>query len=263
MSHKRITWQAISSLAARLSPRSTGGLAPRSTGGQAQPGQADPDDIRGLGEQLNKLSKVQFKANALLEAQLEQHKEALSTLQAAVARQADILAAASLHQQKEIESARRDLLLALLPVMDGLEAALANGQQQLPRLPAGADAQAMLSGWLDGLSLVQRRMADVLGRCGVEPIPALGQVFDPNLHLAAGVDTSGRAPAGTIVAEDRRGYRSPAEVLRYAEVIVSRPGLAPPAGPPQPERRQAEGGQAGQPASRNLIAGRRFQVEQW
>jgi molecular chaperone GrpE len=247
MSHKRITWQEISNLAARL----------------AQPGQGEPDDIRELGQQLGKLGKVQFKANTLLEAQLEQHKETLSTLQAAVARQADMLAAASLHQQKEIESARRDLLLALLPVLDGLEAALTNGQQQLARLPSGGDAHTMLSGWLDGLNLVQRRMTDVLARCGVEPIPAVGQVFDPNLHLAAGVDTSGKAPAGTIVAEDLRGYRSPTEVLRYAEVIVSRPASPPPpADQPEPLPPQGEP-EDRQVASRNLIAGRRFQVEGW
>ncbi len=232
------------------------------------PGHTEPDDVRGPGGELGKLGTVQFtatavKANAVLEAQLEQHREILSSLQAAVTRQADLLAEDSRRRETEIGSARRDLLLALLPVMDGLEAALANGQAQLARLPVGGDSRAILSGWLDGLSLVQCRLADVLGRCGVEPIPAVGHVFDPTLHMAAAVDAGSQAPAGTVVAEDRRGYRSATEVLRYAEVVVSRPAGSPVDVSPQPPRPQGKSGDPARAASRQLTAGRRFRVEPW
>jgi molecular chaperone GrpE (heat shock protein) len=43
------------------------------------------------------------------------------------------------------------------------------------------------------------------------------------MHIAIGTTAEGKGPAGTIVAEERRGYRSPAGVLRYAEVIVYQP----------------------------------------
>jgi molecular chaperone GrpE len=223
MSHKRLIWQEISELAARLIQRN----------------HLDPADIHDLGQQLGRLGKVQFKTNTLLEAQLEQQKETLTALQAALARQSEMLAAASLFQQKEIEAARHELLLALLPVVDGLDAALANGRRQLARLTAAGEAYQILLGWLEGLYLVRRRMMDVLTQAGIEPIPAVGRPFDPHLHVAAGVDTSGRAPNGIIVAEDRRGYRSPEGVLRYAEVIVSRPAAGVAAGPSQVSARPA------------------------
>jgi molecular chaperone GrpE len=205
VSHKRLVWQEISELAARLTRQ----------------GSLDGTGLSELGQQLSKLGKVQFKANTLLEAQVEQQKETLSTLQKTIARQDELLAALAGRQQEAIEAARRDLVLAMLPVLDGLEAALENGQRQIPRLQA-ADAQATLAAWLDGLRLARDRMLEVLAQAEIEPIPAVGHSFDPHLHVAAGVDTSGRAPAGMIVAEDRRGYRSPSGVLRYAEVIVSR-----------------------------------------
>lgn len=217
MSHKRLIWQEISELAARLIQRN----------------HLNPADIHDLGQQLGRLGKVQFKTNTLLEAQLEQQKETLKALQAALARQSEMLAAASLFQQKEIEAARHELLLALLPIVDGLDAALANGRRQLARLTAASEAYHILVGWLEGLYLVRRRMMDVLTQAGIEPIPAVGRPFDPHLHVAAGIDTSGRAPNGIIVAEDRRGYRSPEGVLRYAEVIVSRPAAGTAASPPQ------------------------------
>jgi molecular chaperone GrpE len=206
VSHKRLVWQEISDLAARLTRQ----------------GSLDGTGLSELGQQLSKLGKVQFKANTLLEAQVEQQKETLSTLQKTIARQDELLAALAGRQQEAIEAARRDLVLAMLPVLDGLEAALENGQRQIPRLQA-ADAQATLAAWLDGLRLARDRMLEMLAQAEIEPIPAVGHSFDPHLHVAAGVDTSGRAPAGMIVAEDRRGYRSPSGVLRYAEVIVSRP----------------------------------------
>jgi molecular chaperone GrpE (heat shock protein) len=47
--------------------------------------------------------------------------------------------------------------------------------------------------------------------------------------VAVATDTGGRAPDGIIVGEDRRGYISPNQVLRFAEVIVARsPGNSSP-----------------------------------
>jgi molecular chaperone GrpE (heat shock protein) len=67
----------------------------------------------------------------------------------------------------------------------------------------------------------------ILEASGVTPIPSIGQLFDPYLHVAVG--TSPHPPAGMeptpniIVAEERRGYRTQAGVIRFAEVVVYRP----------------------------------------
>jgi molecular chaperone GrpE len=207
VSHKRLIWQEISELAARLT----------------QQGALDGANLGQLGEQLSKLGKVQFKANTLLEAQVEQTQETLAALQKTIAHQDDLIAALSEHQREAVQAARSDLILAMLPALDGLEAALESGRRQIEQFGGTEEARATLAAWLDGLRLVRDRMLDVLTQAEVQPIPAVGHPFDPHLHVAVGVDTSGRAPAGTIVAEDRRGYRSPAGVLRYTEVVVSRP----------------------------------------
>lgn len=207
MSHKRLIWQEISELAARLT----------------QQGALDGANLGQLGEQLSKLGKVQFKANTLLEAQVEQTQETLAALQKTIARQDGLIAALSEHQREAVQAARSDLILAMLPALDGLEAALESGRRQIEQFGGTEEARATLAAWLDGLRLVRDHMLDVLTQAEVQPIPAVGHPFDPHLHVAVGVDTSGRAPAGTIVAEDRCGYRSPAGVLRYAEVVVSRP----------------------------------------
>jgi len=207
VSHKRLIWQEISELAVRLT----------------QQGTLDGADLNQLGEQLSKLGKVQFKANTLLEAQVEQTHETLAALQKTIARQDDLIAALSEHQREAVQAARSDLILAMLPALDGLEAALESGRRQIEQFGGTEEVRATLAAWLDGLRLVRDRMLDVLVQAEVQPIPAVGHPFDPHLHVAVGVDTTSRSPAGTIVAEDRRGYRSPSGVLRYAEVVVSRP----------------------------------------
>jgi molecular chaperone GrpE len=83
----------------------------------------------------------------------------------------------------------------------------------------------MLSGWLDGLRLVRERMLAILKAGDVTSIPTVGQPFDPYLHIAVGTTTDGEGLAGTVAAEERRGYQSPTGVLRYAEVIVYQPEL--------------------------------------
>jgi len=55
---------------------------------------------------------------------------------------------------------------------------------------------------------------------GVTPIQTVGHPFDPHQHVAVSTTSQGNGVPGTIVAEERRGYRSPAGVLRYAEVVV-------------------------------------------
>ena len=118
MSHKRLIWQEISELAALLTQQEA----------------LDGADLTQLGEQLSKLGKVQFKANTLLEAQMEQQRETLAVLQKTVARQDDMIAALSERQQEAVRAAGRDLVLATLPALDGLEAAIHSGRRQIEQL---------------------------------------------------------------------------------------------------------------------------------
>jgi molecular chaperone GrpE len=72
-----------------------------------------------------------------------------------------------------------------------------------------------------GLDLVQKQLLDVLAKHGVEPIPALGQPFDPNLHDAVLQQPAADQPEGTVVAELLKGYKIRDRILRPSKVAVS------------------------------------------
>lgn len=95
-----------------------------------------------------------------------------------------------------------------------------------PSPPAEFDLAVELldatSSWLSGLGLVRDRFTALLAIEGIQPLPALGQPFDPRLHLAIEAEERSDAPANTVVRVLRQGYRQRQRVLRYAEVVVSR-----------------------------------------
>jgi molecular chaperone GrpE len=72
-----------------------------------------------------------------------------------------------------------------------------------------------------GLDMVQKQLHDILAKHGVEPIPARGQPFDPNLHDAILQQPSAEHPEGTVVAEMSKGYTIRDRVLRPSKVAVS------------------------------------------
>ncbi len=73
----------------------------------------------------------------------------------------------------------------------------------------------------EGLELVHKQLLATLAKHGVQPIPALGQPFDPNQHEAIVQQPSAEHPEGTVVAELGKGYRLHDRVLRPTKVAVS------------------------------------------
>jgi molecular chaperone GrpE len=72
-----------------------------------------------------------------------------------------------------------------------------------------------------GLDMVQKQLHEIMARHGVEPIPAQGNAFDPNLHEAILQQPSLEHPEGTVVAEMSKGYTIRDRVLRPSKVAVS------------------------------------------
>ena len=94
--------------------------------------------------------------------------------------------------------------------------------------PANAEQLAQLQtlledtdSWLAGLALAHERFLALLAAEEIETIDALGQPFDPRLHVAIdAVEDAAHAP--NVVQVVRQGYRQGERVLRYAEVVVAR-----------------------------------------
>jgi len=202
MSHKRHVWETISELALRV-------------------GDLSGDSLAKLEEQLSKLGREQYKSNTLAQAQAERLQVTLESLQSAVARQ-------EAAQQEAVQKARLGVLKALLPVLDGLESGLESGERRAaPLAPQGwgeggqdSQAAAILAAWLDGQRLLRDRLLAILNEAGIQPVPTVGQTFDPYRHVAVGTVEDESLPDGHIVAEERRGYTAGDQVLRYAEVVV-------------------------------------------
>jgi len=106
------------------------------------------------------------------------------------------------------EAERRRLLRAFLTVADNLERALIH-----------ADADGSLA---EGVQLTFQDLQQLLRQEGVEPIMAVGQPFDPQVHEAVAV-VPGDDGQAVVVDETQRGYLYQGELLRPAKVIVSQP----------------------------------------
>ena len=107
-------------------------------------------------------------------------------------------------------NANADLVAKLVPLLDDFERALATA-------PAGIQADP----WLAGVGLVYRKMLSVLEEMNVEPIAAVGEPFDPNMHEALGQEPSDGYDSGVVTREMRRGYRLGDRVIRPSLVMVA------------------------------------------
>jgi len=251
MSDRHQVWATLASLLSRLEGDVETALAPPKIPPEFPP--EFPHKLDGLEQEVRKLGKMQFKANALAEEQTARWDKAIAGMELAQAQQADLLDALV---AERVAEAQQTWLESLLPVLDGLDHAIASGQQYLSKrdqaatLPNLTLAQAALlspadraklASWLDGLRLIRERLLAVLEAGAVTPIPTVGHPFDPYLHVA--VATTDTLPdtwehghparandeaieAGLVLAEERRGYQSPDGVLRYADVVVYRPKRA-------------------------------------
>ncbi len=97
-------------------------------------------------------------------------------------------------------------MLNLLPILDDLERALAS----IPPELAGFT-------WVEGISLIERKLRASLEAQGLSQIKALGEPFDPNLHEAA---MHGKGKDGIVIKELQKGYKLHDRVIRPTMVVV-------------------------------------------
>jgi molecular chaperone GrpE len=94
-----------------------------------------------------------------------------------------------------------------LPVVDNFELALkSNGTAEQLR---------------HGVELIVKQMDEVLRQLQVNPIPTVGEAFDPRIHEALGSVERDDVPDQHVAEEIRRGYRLRERLLRPAMVRVA------------------------------------------
>ena len=119
--------------------------------------------------------------------------------------------------QKEKEEwfhyAALSMIEKLLPVVDNLERALDSINRQ------DDEVKSLYS----GVTLTYRQLKEILEREGLQPIEALGQIFDPVLHEAImQAPAEEGQPDNLIVEELRKGYRFKDKIVRPAMVKVAK-----------------------------------------
>jgi molecular chaperone GrpE (heat shock protein) len=111
-------------------------------------------------------------------------------------------------QAENIERASQRVVVGLMPTIDTMEAALATD--------AETPAERKL---LDGMRGTLTLLLDTLAKEGLEPIPAVGSEFNPELHEAVLAPEPGEGRL-MVTQEMRRGYTLKGRLLRAALVAV-------------------------------------------
>ena len=112
-----------------------------------------------------------------------------------------------------IRDANERLIKEMLPVLDDFDLALDAARK--------TESYEQLIG---GVSAILRKFADTLGKQGVQPIPAVGEQFNAEVHEAVMLDEESEEPDETVTAELRKGYTLHERVIRPSLVKVAKKG---------------------------------------
>ena len=111
--------------------------------------------------------------------------------------------------------ANETLVRDLLPVIDNLERAIAHAV-------SGDNGKP----FAEGVELVLRGFLDILSKHGVQPVTAVGLVFDPARHEALAQVESAEHPPNVVIEQHQKGYMMRERLLRPALVTVSKSAIS-------------------------------------
>jgi len=110
----------------------------------------------------------------------------------------------------QMKFGNESLLRNLLPVLDNLERAIDHAKN-------GSAAEPLIA----GVEITVKQFLNILEQFGVKPIPAAGEVFDPEKHEAVSQMESD-LESNRVISEVQKGYFFHERLLRPAKVIVSK-----------------------------------------
>jgi molecular chaperone GrpE len=120
-----------------------------------------------------------------------------------------------------------------------------NFQRAIDAVPAGAAEQdAALKSFLEGVTMTERELLNVLERHGIRRIQPMNEPFNPHQHQAVMEIQRADVPAGTVVQVFQAGFTIEDRVLRPAMVAVAKGG-------PKPAQAPEETGGSAAPSAAN------------
>jgi molecular chaperone GrpE len=109
-----------------------------------------------------------------------------------------------------IRFAKEDLVKTLLPMLDDFDRTL-----------QAIEKTDKLSAIKEGITLVSNNIRSIFGRIGIQPIEAVGQAFDSELHEAiTSIPVEEEEKKGRVMDEVEKGYRLHDRVVRFSKVVV-------------------------------------------
>jgi len=170
-------------------------------------------------------SEVRTESRLVKEA-LDQFRGAFDTLQTSHATVQKELERARSEARGQGQALLRPLLLDVIDLRDRLAAALKLAAAERPRWHERLFRRKQSGGeaWQEGLRMTARRLDQVLLDRQVVAMKLAGGPFDPRLARAVGTSPDSPEAEGTVIEEVRAGYLWDDQVLRTAEVIVSKGG---------------------------------------
>jgi len=132
-------------------------------------------------------------------------------------------------KQEFYDFALSSFIKGLLPVLDGLDRGLYPHEGET------------VESYKKGMELILKQFRDVLSSVGLQPIRAIGTIFDPNYHQAVITEENSNLAENEVIEELQRGYIFKDRLLRpsMVKVAVHATSLASdessPADAPKPE----------------------------
>ena len=188
------------------------------------PGSAEADLFTVFVELAAVRNEVRTESRLVKEA-LDQFRTVFGTLQSSHATLEQELKRVQAEARERAQALLRSLLLDLLDLRDRLDAALQAPAAAPSRwLDRWRKPRAAPEHWREGIGITVRRLDRMLAERRVSRIELVGQRFDPRLARAVGTRQDANVAPGVVVDAVRAGYLWDDELLRAAEVIVSKAG---------------------------------------
>jgi molecular chaperone GrpE len=196
-------------------------------------GEPEPSDETGEGKDVFSVfvelaalrSEVRTESRLVKEA-LDQFHSVFDTLQASHGTMEQELKRARAEARKQSGDVLRPLLLDVIDIRDRLAAGL--------KLPPAAPTRwhdrfcrrnaPEAEAWREGLRMILRRVDQLLLDRRIVPVKLVGRPFDPRLGRVVATARDDSVANGTVIDEVRAGFLWEDELLRPAEVIVSKGG---------------------------------------
>lgn len=109
-----------------------------------------------------------------------------------------------------MNSASRDVMLNLLPVLDDFD-----------RAKKSADDPKTNEAFSEGVTMVYNRLYTILQGAGLKAMNSTGEAFDPELHEAiTEIPSPDDSMKGKVIDTVEKGYMLHDKIIRHAKVVV-------------------------------------------